>query len=135
MICNNMNLENALKTHYDTFSAEYDGIDQGVEQIVSKLNITPGLKILDIGCGTGNLTFRLPQIDSFNRIVGIDLSEGVLNIAKNHALGLGLKNCEFLRADARQLPFGDEEFDYVVSNMVFHLIPDRRKVLSEMFRA
>jgi len=129
-----MDLESAIKLHYDTFATEYDGVDQGVERIVSRLNISPRSEILDIGCGTGNLTLRLPEINSFQRIVGTDLSDGVLTIARKHANDLGLKNCEFLRADACQLPFDDEEFDCVVSNMVFHLISNRRKALAEIVR-
>ena len=110
-----MDLESALKLHYDTFATEYDGVDQGVERIVSRLKIPPGSEILDIGCGTGNLTLRLPEINSFKRVVGIDLSDGVLNVAKKNARDLNLKNCEFLRANACQLPFDDGEFGSIVS--------------------
>ena len=129
-----MDLESAIKLHYDTFATEYDGVDQSVECVLSKLKIPPESKILDVGCGTGNLTLRLPEINSFRGIVGTDLSDGVLTIARKHANDMGLKNCEFLRADACQLPFDDEEFDCVVSNMVFHLISNRREVLAEIVR-
>jgi ubiquinone/menaquinone biosynthesis C-methylase UbiE len=129
-----MDQETAIRLHYDTFASEYDGVDQGVERVLSRLKIPPGSKILDIGCGTGNLTLRLPEINSFQRIVGTDLSDGVLTIARKHANDLGLRNCEFFRADACRLPFDDEEFDCVVSNMVFHLISDRRKALAEIVR-
>ena len=101
---------------------------------MSRVKALPGSSILDIGCGTGNLTLRLPEIDSFQRVVGIDLSGGVLSIAREHAQEMHLRNFEFLCASACHLPFDDEEFDCVVSNMVFHLISDKRKGLAEMVR-
>lgn len=129
-----MDLESAIKQHYDAFASEYDGVDQSIERVVTRLKIVPRSKILDIGCGTGNLTLRLPELNSFRKIIGTDLSDGVLTIARKHANDLGLKNCEFLRADACRLPFDDEEFDHVVSNMVFHLISNRCKALAEIVR-
>jgi ubiquinone/menaquinone biosynthesis C-methylase UbiE len=129
-----MDQECAMRLHYDTFAKEYDGVDQGVERVLSKLKIAPGSEILDIGCGTGKLTLRLPEIDSFRRVVGIDLSDGVLNVARKHAQDLHLRNFEFLRASAWQLPFDDERFDSVVSNMVFHLVPDQERAFAEIVR-
>jgi ubiquinone/menaquinone biosynthesis C-methylase UbiE len=129
-----MDQEGAIKLHYDTFASEYDGVDQGVERVLSRLKIAPGSEILDVGCGTGNLTLRLPEMNSFRRVVGIDVSDGVLNVARKHTQELRLRNFEFLRASACRLPFNDEEFDCVVSNMVFHLVPDQEKALAEIAR-
>ncbi|MHC4476190.1 MAG: class I SAM-dependent methyltransferase [Planctomycetota bacterium] len=129
-----MDQEGAIRLHYDTFAKEYDGIDQGVERVLSRLKIAPRSDILDVGCGTGNLTLRLPEMNSFRRVVGIDISDGVLDVARKHARDLRLRNFEFLRASACRLPFNDEEFDCVVSNMVFHLVPDQAKALAEIVR-
>jgi ubiquinone/menaquinone biosynthesis C-methylase UbiE len=53
-----MDLESAIKLYYDTFATEYDGVDQGVERIVSRLEISPGSRILDVGCGTSHYVCR-----------------------------------------------------------------------------
>ena len=124
----------AIRLHYDTFAKEYDGVEQGVEHILSRLKIPPGSSILDIGCGTGSFTFRLQEISPFRRIIGVDISDGVLDIARNRARDLHLENIEFVRASATDLAFGDEDFDCVVSNMTLHLIGDQHKALAEIVR-
>jgi ubiquinone/menaquinone biosynthesis C-methylase UbiE len=129
-----MDREAALRSHYDAFAEEYAGIDQSTERILSRIEIPPESSILDIGCATGNLTLRLPERGSPKRAVGIDLSGKALSIAKEHAWALSLQNLQFLCASARHLPFGEEEFDIVVSNIVFHLIPDQQNALAEVVR-
>ena len=129
-----MDQETAIRLHYDTFAEEYDGVDQLVGRLLSQLEIRSDSLILDIGCATGNLTLRLPEVCSPQKVVGVDLSSKALSIARTHAQETGLGNFEFLCASARQLPFGDEAFDAVVSNIVFHLIPDQRQALAEVTR-
>ena len=72
-----MDREAALREHYDAFAADYVGVNQGVEDILSCFQVASGASVLDIGCGTGNLTFRLPEAGAAGRIVGIDISDGV----------------------------------------------------------
>lgn len=129
-----MDQETAIRLHYDTIAGEYDAVDQLVGHLLSQLEIPPDSSILDIGCATGNLTLRLPQVCSPRRVIGVDLSSKALSIAQTHAQETGLENCEFLGASACQLPFGDRSFDVVVSNIVFHLIPDQKGALGEVVR-
>ena len=126
--------EIALRQHYDAIAEEYEKVAQQLDSILARLDIPPGGSVLDVGCGTGNLTFRLPRRDSLGRVVGVDLSEGVLNVARRHALRAGLGNFQFLKANASRLPLPDAEFDVVVSNMVLHLVEDFRGALAEMVR-
>jgi ubiquinone/menaquinone biosynthesis C-methylase UbiE len=127
-----MDQEAAIRSHYDSFAEEYAGIDQSTRRILSRLEISPRSSVLDIGCATGNLTLRLPERGSPRRAVGIDLSGKALSIAKERARDL--QNFGFLRASACRLPFGEEAFDIVVSNIVFHLIPDQQNALAEVVR-
>jgi len=129
-----MDEEAALQQHYDAIAKEYDAVAQPVEDILSILKLPPHASALDVGCGTGNLTFRLPHIRILRRVVGVDVSDGVLSIAKKRAHALRLNNVEFIRASASQLPFDNGEFDAVVSNMVFHLIPNQEKAFAEVIR-
>ena len=129
-----MDIEKAQRWHYNQNAEQYDGVDQGLGLILSRLKLPPQASVLDIGCGTGNLTFRLCEKGSLQRLAGIDVSDGVLSIARKHARELGLTNFEFTRASAIDLPFPDQQFDVVVSNMLFHLIPDQPKALGEVLR-
>jgi ubiquinone/menaquinone biosynthesis C-methylase UbiE len=129
-----MDQETAIKLHYDTFAEEYDAVDQAVGHLLAELDVRHGSSLLDIGCATGNLTLRLPEVCSPRKVVGVDLSSKALRIARTHAQEMGLDTFEFLGASARQLPFGDRSFDLVVSNIVFHLIPDQERALGEVVR-
>ena len=129
-----MDSEAVLRLHYDSIAKDYVGVNQGVERVLAHLKLAPGASILDIGCGTGNLTKRLAEVGSPGRIVGVDISEGVLALAREQTRALKTVAYEFRQASATCLPFEDEEFDAVVSNMVFHLIPNQEKSYSEALR-
>jgi len=129
-----MDIEKAQTWHYDRHAEQYVGVDQGLNRILSRVVLPRAASVLDVGCGIGNLTLRLREKGSPQRVVGIDVSGGVLSIARRHARELGLSNFEFVRASAMDLPFADGGFDVVVSNMVFHLIPDQGRALCEIVR-
>ncbi|MGB9662687.1 MAG: class I SAM-dependent methyltransferase [Moorellaceae bacterium] len=90
-----------------------------------------GMKILDIGCGTGNFSLELARRGV--EVTGVDISEAMLAKAREKAVREGL-NIEFLHADARQLPFEDESFDAVVSVTALEFVPDLREALQEAYR-
>jgi ubiquinone/menaquinone biosynthesis C-methylase UbiE len=129
-----MDTEEMLRRHYDAFARQYDGMDQGLDLLLSRLKLPPKASVLDIGCGTGNLTLRLPEKGMLQRVVGVDVSEGVLEIARSHARDRQLAGFEFIKASACHLPFAEGEFDAVVSNMVLHLVPDQRRAFAEVVR-
>jgi len=130
-----MDHEAIIANHYDTIAKEYDGVNQAGDRLLSRLKHVPTeTAILDVGCGTGNLTFRLPELGAFTRVVGVDISQGVLDIARRHAQKAQFDNVEFVRASACSLPFENDEFDVVISNIVFHLVPDRPGCLREILR-
>lgn len=130
-----MEQEKIIEEHYDTVAQEYEDVDQRIDPLLTKLRgVPPGSTILDIGCGTGNLTLRLPEVSSWTRIAGVDLSNGVLAIARERAQEFNFCDIEFHRASALDLPFGQGEFDFVVSNIVFHLVSDRLAYLREVLR-
>ena len=104
----------------------------------SRLGIRPGMRILDVGCGTGRhlgAAFRTAGID----VVGVDLNRDDLRRA---AYTLHLI-CEEMadhgawlitRADATNLPFDDARFDLVICSEVLEHIPDNRKAVAELVR-
>jgi SAM-dependent methyltransferase len=85
------------------------------------------LRILDVGCGTGES--RQLYIDHAADYVGIDLASQALGIAREKFPGDTWMCC-----DAREVPFADEAFDVVAYSSVLHHIPDFQKALVEGFR-
>ena len=127
--------EAAIAWHYDQVSASYVHTDLRMEQVMRRLSgIAEGASILDVGCATGNLLLRLHRVRPGGRAVGVDISTGALERASRHAREMNLENVEFRRGSATALPCDDAEFHVAVSNMVLHLIPDRRTALAELVR-
>lgn len=90
-----------------------------------------GKKLLDFGCGSGASTMILARMFPQTKIVGIELEERYLNIARLRAAHYGYTNVELmLSPDSNSLPLNIGQFDYVVLSAVFeHLLPNERKTL------
>lgn len=86
-------------------------------------------RVLDIGCGTGQLAARIRQALPAASVVGCDFSAGMLQraVARSQAI-------DWVRGDAGRLPFRDGAFDAVVSTEAFHWFPDQDAALAELFR-
>ncbi|HUK58029.1 MAG TPA: methyltransferase domain-containing protein [Stellaceae bacterium] len=92
-----------------------------------------GGRILEVGVGTG---ISLPGYSAHCRIVGIDLSEGMLKKARARAARRGLDNVERLEVmDAEHLAFADASFDVVVAHYVVSAVPNPEAALDEFARA
>src|ERR671928_1679269 len=97
--------------------------------------LAPGERVLDLGSGAGTDSLIAAQmVGDQGQVVGIDMTAPMLDKARAAAAELGVKNVEFVEAEAEQLPFPDESFDVVISNGVIDLIPDKDAVFSELFR-
>jgi ubiquinone/menaquinone biosynthesis C-methylase UbiE len=95
-------------------------------------NIPATAKILDIACGTGELENLLLNEEPNRSIVGIDISEGMLEIAKEKCQKY--PNVSFAIANASDLPFPNNSFDTIVSANAFHYFDRPDIVLREMRR-
>src|SRR5271169_5167421 len=93
--------------------------------------LSDGDRVLDVGCGTGSLTFALPEIANIGAVTGIDLTEPFVEFARarNTDTRIG-----FQSADARVLPFEDNSFDRAFSMLVPQFIPDASRAVAEMRR-
>jgi len=75
--------------------------------------------ILDVGMGTGWLTGRLKSYFPDSRVVGIDLAEGMVDVAK-----MKEKDCSIVQADAHQMPFKRDTFELIASNLAYQWVGD-----------
>lgn len=88
-------------------------------------------KILDIGCGTGELAYQLADDLKDSEIHGIDISKTMIDKAK---VKKGNHNVKFKVGDVEDLPYKDNAFDVITCSHSFHHYPDKEKAISEMYR-
>ena len=82
--------------------------------LVQRIGITPGLKVLDLGCGDG--TTALPAATLGADVTGVDIARNLVEAGNRRAAEQGLSNCRFQEGDASNLqPLPDATFDLVVS--------------------
>lgn len=92
-------------------------------------------RILDIGTGSGEVPIELARAFPGSRVAGIDLSEPLLEKARQGAHREGLSaRLTFEKGDAGSLPFEDDSFDVVVSVSTFHVVEDPVAMLNEVER-
>jgi ubiquinone/menaquinone biosynthesis C-methylase UbiE len=94
------------------------------------------MRILDIGCGTGNLAlYSFNAFDNINNFVGLDMSENMIEKAHNKAKLLNItEKLQFTIGDAEHLPFDDNSFNIVTCCHSFHHYPHKDRAIAEMHR-
>lgn len=90
-------------------------------------------KLLDVGCGIGNFCRFIKAHSPYMEVSGIDKSPKAIEISKKLAEAVGMK-MDFRIANAYELPYNDDTFDYVVSNDVVEHLRKPIKALGEMHR-
>jgi SAM-dependent methyltransferase len=93
--------------------------------------LADGDRVIDVGCGTGSLSYALPEAADVAAVTGIDQAEVFLDYARERS---GDPRFTFRYADARALPFADDSFDRAFSNLVLMFIPDVEHAVTEMRR-
>jgi SAM-dependent methyltransferase len=88
-------------------------------------------EVVDVGCGTGSLTFIAAENKNVTRIVGLDASTGFIEYARSR---VGDGRLSFQIGDVQSLPFPDGSFDRCLSSLIVSFIPDAPKAAREMRR-
>lgn len=102
---------------------------------LAMLGLAPGQNVLDLGSGPG-----LDAIEAARRVlpggsvIGVEMTGPMIAAAERNAKALGVDNVEFRAGDAEHLPVADATIDHVISNCVVNLVPDKKKVFSEIYR-
>ncbi len=89
-------------------------------------------KILEAGCGTGNYIVSLTNIG--HDVIGIELQEGRVHLAKKYLKKYGIKEEKVMQGDLQQLPFKDNTFDAIFSHGVIEHIRDHDRAVQELYR-
>ena len=117
--------------------------ESALDVIVPRLNLEPGMRVLDVGCGSGEYSFRLGSRVRGVEFTGVDADEGFVEFASRRARGeIGFpfeepsphNSYRFARADGLALPFPDGSFDAVVSHTYLTAVPNWKASLKEMMR-
>src|SRR5262245_36286316 len=93
--------------------------------------VKDGERIIDVGCGTGSLTFALPEAANVAEIAAIDYAPVFVEeaVRRNNDPRISIR-----QADACALPFVDATFDRALSLLVLHFVPETAKAIAEMRR-
>jgi len=94
------------------------------------LDVAPGRRWLDVGCGTGALCAAILDRCAPRAVTGVEPSDGFLKTARDHLAG----RATFLRGSAGAIPLPDASVDAVVSGLVLNFVPDPRAAMAEMLR-
>ncbi len=129
---------------YTIFSENYDklkgynpdadlGLGCGLPTEFAKMK--EGDFVVDLGSGAGNDCFVSRAIvGASGHVIGIDMTEAMIEKARANADKLGFNNVEFRFGEIEKMPITANRADVVVSNCVLNLVPDKRKAFSEIFR-
>jgi phosphatidylethanolamine/phosphatidyl-N-methylethanolamine N-methyltransferase len=125
-----------VKRAYKLYAPAYDFVfdwifHPGREAAIRQLAIRPGDHVLEVGIGTG---LNLPLYPSRCGVTGIDLSEEMLDKARDKVVELGLTNVTLRTMDATVMDFADNGFDSAVATYTISAVPDPVSVLREMRR-
>ncbi|MGH3674856.1 MAG: class I SAM-dependent methyltransferase, partial [Mycobacterium sp.] len=99
--------------------------------IVAAAGITKGQRVLDVAAGNGNAS--IPAAETGASVVASDLTPELLDAGRNVAAARGVE-VEWIEADAEALPFGDNEFDAVISVVGAMFAPHHDRAAGEMLR-
>ncbi len=121
-------------TKLDGYNPDADlGLGCGLPTEFAK--IKAGDTVIDLGSGAGNDAFIARRIVGENgKVLGIDFTEAMIAKARTNAQKLNFNNVEFRLGDIDDMPVTSNYADVIVSNCVLNLVPNKYKVISEIFR-
>jgi SAM-dependent methyltransferase len=97
--------------------------------------LAPGATVVDIGCGAGmDLMLAARAVGPNGRAIGIDMTEPMAARARAAARAMGFGHVQVRAGDALDVPVDSESADFVITNGVLNLAPDKRQAFGEVFR-
>jgi ubiquinone/menaquinone biosynthesis C-methylase UbiE len=126
-----------------TYNAAADHFDDGPlafwdrygRRTIERLALAAGASVIDVGCGSGASAIpAAATVGPQGRVLGVDLAERLLALARVKARQLRLQNVEFRLGDMETLGFPDASFDAVVCVFAIFFVPDMIKQVRELWR-
>jgi arsenite methyltransferase len=97
--------------------------------------LKPGETVLDLGSGGGiDVLLSAKRVGPTGKAYGLDMTDQMLELAKENQRKAGVENAEFLRGEIEHIPLPDNSVDVVISNCVINLSSNKDRVLREAFR-
>ncbi|GAB4073574.1 2-heptaprenyl-1,4-naphthoquinone methyltransferase [Barrientosiimonas marina] len=105
------------------------------KDVMKRMNVEKGASALDVCCGTGDWALSLAEeVGSSGEVIGLDFSSNMLSVAEKKNQSLQYSQLSLMQADAMDLPFAANSFDYVTIGFGLRNVPDYMAVLKEMYR-
>ena len=112
-----------------------EAISLGCGNPLALADLVAGETVLDLGSGSGLDCFiAARQVGEAGRVIGVDMTPAMLDLARQNQSKLGLPNIEFREGQIEALPVEDASVDVIISNCVINLSPDKEAVFREAFR-
>ena len=103
-------------------------------RILEFVNISEGMRILDLGTGSGYLSFPIAMNNPGCEVIGLDIVSAALEANRARAVEEGIKNLSFVNYDGIDFPFEADSFDLVVTRYALHHFPDIEHSIGEVSR-
>ena len=138
-----INIENSIMATKQGFEHSFSSGDfynkqtqdeHHLKNILDFLPLETDMKILDLGTGSGYLSFPIAKKYPNISIIGLDIVEKALEVKRFKAIEEDIKNISFISYNGIDFPFTDSEFDMVISRYALHHFPDIQKSISEVSR-
>jgi len=99
------------------------------------IDLHEGETVLDLGSGGGiDVLLSARRVGASGKVYGLDMTDEMLELARENQRKAGVKNVEFLKGDIQAIPLPPNSVDVIISNCVINLAPDKSRVLAEAFR-
>lgn len=127
-----------IRTMFNMIADKYDFVNNAMSfgtqnyvknQSIKLLEIPPHAKVLDLCCGTGDLSKIVKKQSPTALVTGIDFSDRMISIAKTRG-----QEVEFLQGDVTNLPYPDESFDFAIMGFGLRNILNAEKAIEEVYR-
>ncbi|MAP54736.1 bifunctional demethylmenaquinone methyltransferase/2-methoxy-6-polyprenyl-1,4-benzoquinol methylase UbiE [Altibacter sp.] len=139
-----LNKKEQVEQMFDTISGNYDGLNRVIslgtdtswrKKIIKMVAKRHPKNVLDIATGTGDLAIQFAEKTGIPRIVGLDLSEGMLGVARKKIKGKSFsERIEFIKGDSEKLPFENNSFEAITVSFGIRNFEDLEQGLSEIYR-
>jgi len=120
--------------HYERYWRKQ--LEPAQTRLLEMAELLPGEEVLDVSCGTGMVTFlAADRVGREGRVLGTDISQAMIEMAREEAARRHLSHVTFERMDAEELEVEDGGFDAALNSLGLMFIPDIGKAFREMHRA